>query len=136
PPVDLGAFKFTPDPHWGPLADDVRQRAWDDVVRVIHPNWMTETSRANLFLLEGGKVLTPPLHHGCVHGLMRAMLRETLPSRGIPIQEAPLSLDRLASAQAVFLTNSVRRIQWVSQVEGHSFSPDPVKEIFDLLHSK
>lgn len=126
----LSEFKVTPNAQWDALETQGREQGWDDMIRLRDGKWMIETMRANLFIIENEKIYTPPLSEGCVDGVMRQWLISTLGDAGIPIFSLPLSTHRLAKADGVFLTNAVRRIQWVSQIKSYYFPPDPVRALY------
>ena len=63
---------------------------------------LAEATTANLFLLIGGALLTPPVDEGALPGIVRADLIAKF--RG---QEAALEVDELARAEEAFLTNAL-----------------------------
>ena len=66
-------------------------------------NELTEGARTNLFVQKGEILLTPPLEAGVLNGVLRRrLLREGR------AQEAPLNLNDLREAEAVFAGNSLR----------------------------
>jgi branched-chain amino acid aminotransferase len=67
----------------------------------------------NVFALEEGRVLTPPLSDGVLDGITRAILMATL-----PVREQSLTPERLLSADGVYLTNSVWGIRPVEKLNG------------------
>jgi branched-subunit amino acid aminotransferase/4-amino-4-deoxychorismate lyase len=71
-----------------------------------------EASRANVFIVEGGEMVTPPDDGRLLAGVTRRRLIELL-----PVREEPVSLDRLLAADEVFLTGSIRGIEPVSNFE-------------------
>lgn len=131
-PSRLSGYKFSPDPDWDALNLYCRQKGWDDVIR-CEDHGITETPIANLFLIEGEQVLTPSLDQGGVKGLMREWIIQAMHSRGRPVIQSPVSLDRLLQADGVFLTNAVRRIQWVHSIGDRRYSPDPVLRLYEML---
>lgn len=71
----------------------------------------------NLFLMEGERVLTPALSEGVLPGIMRGLiLSQIAPALGIEVVEAPLSLSRFLTAEAIFVTNSLRLLARVTAV--------------------
>ncbi len=70
---------------------------------------LLETTRANVFLLIGGRLLTPPLDGRILPGIARAHVLRTTPDAA----EARLTLDDLAIADAVLITNALRGLQTV-----------------------
>ncbi|MBS7538625.1 aminotransferase class IV [Ancylobacter lacus] len=79
---------------------------------------------ANVFVLKAGRLLTPPLAEGCLPGVMRALVLEAAPALGLVAAEAPLAPDDLATAEAVFLTNSVRFLRPVTALDGAALAQD------------
>jgi para-aminobenzoate synthetase / 4-amino-4-deoxychorismate lyase len=65
---------------------------------------LLETTRANVFLLRGGALATPPLDGSILPGVTRALLLERA-------RELPLTLADLEQADAVLLTSSVRLLE-------------------------
>ncbi|SFV37748.1 para-aminobenzoate synthetase / 4-amino-4-deoxychorismate lyase [Devosia crocina] len=75
----------------------------DEVVFLNERSELTEGSITNLFIERDGTLLTPPLSSGLLPGTLRAELVETGQAR-----ETILTLADLATAEAIFLGNSVR----------------------------
>jgi len=67
---------------------------------------LTEGSRSNLFIEQGGQLLTPPLSSGLLPGT----LRQQLLSKG-RAREQILTLADLQSAPRIYVGNSVRNLQ-------------------------
>ena len=70
-----------------------------------------ETTRANVFALAGGVLLTPPLDGSILPGVTRAVLLEAARALGVPAREAPVALATLRAADAVLLTGSLRLVE-------------------------
>ncbi len=67
-----------------------------------------EASVANVWLLERGKLVTPPADGRLLPGVTRAMLVALGPLSGLDVRVEPISLERARSAAQIFLTSSVR----------------------------
>jgi para-aminobenzoate synthetase/4-amino-4-deoxychorismate lyase len=76
---------------------------FDDVLLINAHGQATESSRANIVIKQGGRLVTPAL--SC--GLLPGVYRERLIARGV-IAEATLTPDDLATADRLWLINSVR----------------------------
>lgn len=70
----------------------------------------------NLFLLRGKELITPPVETGAMAGTLRAWIMDEAPGLGLPVQEASITLAAALSADAVFLTNSLRLIAPVTAI--------------------
>lgn len=75
-----------------------------DVIFMNEKGFITESSKANLFIQLKGKILTPPLDCGLLPGTMRHQLLKENSS----IEEAYLNKQDLETAEKIWLTNSVR----------------------------
>jgi para-aminobenzoate synthetase/4-amino-4-deoxychorismate lyase len=71
-----------------------------------------EASRANVFIVESGEIVTPPLDGRLLAGVTRRRILELL-----PVREEPVGLDRLLAADEVFLTGSIRGVEPVRDFE-------------------
>jgi para-aminobenzoate synthetase/4-amino-4-deoxychorismate lyase len=68
---------------------------------------LLETDRANVFAVIDGVLLTPPADGRLLPGTTRAAVLRAARSRGIRSGQKPLTLDELAEATEVFVTNAV-----------------------------
>ena len=72
-----------------------------------------EASRANVFVVEDGRIFTPPADGRILPGVTRRSVLDLL-----PVWEEPIVIDRLLAADEVFLSGSVRGIEPVWELEG------------------
>ncbi len=77
-----------------------------------------EASRANVFLALDGALLTPPLDGRILPGIARRRAIEVAAEAGIEVREEAVALDRLAQADEIFLTGSVRGVEPAASVDG------------------
>lgn len=103
----------------------------DDAIILNAFGRVCESSIANIFIIRDKKVITPPLSEGCVAGVIRRWLIENF-----TIEEKPLSVDELLSADELFLTNSIQLIKWVKRFRSKTFGNEKVKEIFTYVVEK
>jgi para-aminobenzoate synthetase / 4-amino-4-deoxychorismate lyase len=82
-----------------------------------------EASRANVFAVEDGVLLTPAADGRILPGVARARAIETAGSLGIEVREERLDVQRLIAAGEVFLTGSVRGIEPVGAVGETALGP-------------
>lgn len=68
---------------------------------------------ANLFIVSGGRIITPPLGDNGVAGVMRAQLMDM-----VQVDEQVLVVDDVMQADELFLTNAVRGIMPVATLAG------------------
>ena len=83
---------------------------FDEVLLLNEKGQLAECASANIFLVRGGRVLTPPLSSGCLPGVTREILLEIAPEAGIELAERDLTLDDLSSADEVFISSTTREV--------------------------
>ncbi|PYC76346.1 4-amino-4-deoxychorismate lyase [Streptomyces tateyamensis] len=83
---------------------------------------LCEGTGSNVFVVLGGKLLTPPLSSGCLAGVTRALVAEWCGA-----EEAELPYAVLREAEEVFLTSTLRDVQAVARIDEHELAaPGPV----------
>ncbi|HET9894008.1 MAG TPA: aminotransferase class IV [Streptosporangiaceae bacterium] len=84
---------------------------------------LCEGTGTNVFVVQGGRLLTPPLASGCLAGVTRALVIEWAHA-----VEEHLPLDALASADEAFLSGTTRDVQPIKRVNGVALpaAPGPV----------
>ncbi len=75
-------------------------------------------SYSNLALIEGDRVIVPPLASGCLPGTLRARLLTVAPQSGWRVVERPIALTDLIAADVPVLTNSVMIVQPIGRIDG------------------
>ena len=84
---------------------------------------LCEGTGSNVFLVRGGRLITPPLSSGCLAGITRALVLEWV---GGSEEDVPLSA--FTEADEAFLTSTTRDVQPIRAVDGKVFpaAPGPV----------
>jgi para-aminobenzoate synthetase/4-amino-4-deoxychorismate lyase len=77
-----------------------------------------ETDKANVFAVIDGVLLTPPADGRLLPGTTRAAVMRAAREHGIRVGQKPLTLDQLASASEVFVTNAVVGVLPVAAIDG------------------
>ena len=79
---------------------------------------MLEGSRSTIFLIEGKKLLTPPLTLPILPGVTRDVILEEAVAMGLEVVEEPFGLARLLAADMVFISASVRGLRPAMTLDG------------------
>ena len=85
---------------------------------------MLEVSRANVFAVRDGRVLTPPLDGSILPGVARRGLIEEATEVGIELSEETATVADLRSADEVFLTGSLRGVEPIRAIDGEPIVVD------------
>lgn len=108
-PVDAGDpflfHKTTRRARWDAASAEAARLGLDDMVFVNRDGFLTETTRANLFVERDGRLLTPRAAHGLLPGVLRRELLET--GRAV---EADLRVEDLAGG-VWWVGNSLRGLR-------------------------
>src|SRR5580692_3631435 len=89
------------------------EQGFDEVILLNERGEIAELTSANIFVVHGDRVSTPPLSSGCLPGITRATLLDIA-----QIDERTLFPADLESADEVFITSTTRELMPVSEVEG------------------
>jgi branched-chain amino acid aminotransferase len=92
--------------------------------------YIADSTIANIFIIKDMIIHTPALKEGCVNGVMRRYLLETLPSAGYEVKQVSLTPELLQHADEVFLTNAINGIRWVKQFRDTGYRHEMVTEIY------
>lgn len=94
----------------------------DDALMLNTRARIASSTIANVFILEPGRLVTPPVSEGVLPGIVRQRVLALAPRLGLKALEAPLSAYRAQHAEGMFLTNSLRLVRPVSRLDGTVFS--------------
>jgi 4-amino-4-deoxychorismate lyase len=79
---------------------------------------LISATAANVFLVTGGRLVTPDIRDCGVAGVMRQIVLEAAGELGLPVGIEDLSLAQLTAADEVFVTNAVVGIRPVGELAG------------------
>ncbi|HEY1854928.1 MAG TPA: aminotransferase class IV [Solirubrobacterales bacterium] len=77
-----------------------------------------EGSRSNVFAVIERELITPPLDGEILPGVTRSGTIEVAAELGFSLREGRLELDRLREADEAFLTNALRGVEPVREIDG------------------
>lgn len=94
-----------------------------DALFTNHRGHVAEGTATNVFLVDRGRLVTPPLEEGLLPGVTRKHLIGIAHRIGVEVRERAFGVDRLSSADEVFVANSLAEVVPVSRVEGRRVGP-------------
>jgi branched-chain amino acid aminotransferase len=107
--------------------EHVHAQGFDDALLLNEQGQLAECTSANVFLVRGGQILTPPLASGCLPGITREVLREVIPAAGYTLEEQDLTPADLDSAEEVFISSTTREVAGVGSIDPNWKFPAPGK---------
>jgi branched-chain amino acid aminotransferase len=99
---------------------EARLRGADDALILNTSGMVAEASGANIFLVSGQTLLTPPANDGALEGITRASVLECARELAIEYREATLARYDLLKADEVFLTGTGARVVPVATLDGQT----------------
>lgn len=116
---------------------------YDEAVMLTQDGHVSEATGENVFIVQNGELVTPPLYDGVLAGITRQTIMELADEMSIPVQERPILRDELYSAEEVFLCGTAAEITPVLNVDRREVSKGPgpmtrkIREtFFDVVHGK
>jgi branched-chain amino acid aminotransferase len=95
----------------------VRAEGYDDALLLNEHGNLVECTSANIFLVRGLQIFTPPLTSGCLPGITRETLREVVPAAGYALLEQDLTPSNLDSAEEIFVSSTTREVAGVGSIQ-------------------
>ena len=100
------------------LLEMAQDRGFDEVILLNERGQVAECTSANIFIANGGQILTPPLNSGCLAGITREVILSELHVPGVQICEKDLTPADVQSADEIFITSTTRELLRVLEIEG------------------
>lgn len=85
---------------------EARQRGADEALLLNDRSTIAEAAVANIFLVHGQTIATPPTSDGCLAGINRRAVLELAPSLGLEARERSLTRADVFAADEMFMTGS------------------------------
>ena len=92
-------------------------RGCSDAVMLNNAGHVACTTMGNLFIVKDGKITTPSIDAGVLNGVGRQILMQCY-----DVSEATITEEDLLDADEIFLTNSIRGMQFFKTLEGRVYS--------------
>ncbi|MBK9256399.1 MAG: aminotransferase class IV [Saprospiraceae bacterium] len=108
---------------------DMNSQKADDVLYISN-NFITESSRSNVFIVLNGTLVTPD--KGILHGITRKKILQ-FAAEYLPVEIRNFTKEELFGAEEVFLTSSTRRISPVTQIDENQYN---IGQITRLLYDR
>lgn len=107
---------------YGQAAMYAQQQGWSDALVLNHRQTVADATIANLFLVQGDKVITSPLTDGPVAGTVRRYLLSQSETFNFQVLERSILPGDLALSQEAFFTNAIYGLRWIRSCGEHVYS--------------
>ena len=110
-----------------------KKNKFDDCIVLNSFERICDSAIANIFIIDGNNIYTPPLSEGCVAGVMRRWMLEKFDLKEYHVIEKKLSINDVLNADEFFLTNSISHLRWVKKFRDRNYNNKKVKEIYSHI---
>lgn len=110
-----------------------RSVGWDECILTNHVGQISEGLSSNIFIVKNDGLITPTLDSGCVNGVMRNYLVGLV---GHEIIERNVEVEELLDADEILMTNAIKGVQWVKELDGKIYGNKKASQLTSLLNSK
>ena len=99
---------------------------------------VAEGTGSNVFMVQNGKLKTPPPEAGLLEGVTRALTLDLATAEAVPCEETHFTPQELFQSDECFITSTTKEILPVKQVDEKEFSivPGPVTKKLMLAYRK
>lgn len=95
----------------------------EEAILLNSDGFVAECTADNVFVVHKGRLMTPSLSAGALHGITRNTVLECASALGIPTSEPNLSRYEVYIADEMFLTGTAAEIVPVVKVDGRTIGP-------------
>jgi branched-subunit amino acid aminotransferase/4-amino-4-deoxychorismate lyase len=114
-----------------------RNQHCDDSLIMNDYENIIESTHSNLFIVRNGTIITPGLDEGCIPGVMRKNILKIIENKTeYSLERGIIRQKDLMEADEVFLTNSIRGIQWVVGFKEKRYYHKVSASLSDLLNQQ
>lgn len=116
---------------------DARDAGYDDCIFLDQSGHVCELAAANIFMVRGGRLITPDTSSDLLEGINRRAILEIAEAAGIPTQERTVDLTELYIADEVFVCGTSAFVGSVAEIDGRHLSKEtPITKKIAALHGE
>ena len=119
---------------------EAQKTGFDDALLLNTKHVVTGATSSNVFVVMGGKIITPSLSDGVLPGIARSKIIELCASMDIIVLEKSITKTHIEYSEESFISNVVTGITPISVIEGAYVAQNPVgsltKRIFEAYRDR
>ena len=106
---------------------ETHKAGYQEAILLNEAGYVADGSGENIFLVRGGKLITPPVNASILEGITRATIIELAHDEGIEVVEREVARAELYIADEVFVTGTAAEVCPISEVDDHVIgTPGPI----------
>jgi len=90
---------------------------YDEAIMLNYSGKVSEGSAENIFLVNNGEIVTPPLSAGILNGITRDSVIKIAKSDGVSVTEANIDREDLYVSDEVFMTGTAAEVKSVTEID-------------------
>jgi branched-chain amino acid aminotransferase len=109
---------------------------FDEAIVLTEAGKVSEGSAENLFMVRGGKLVTPGVNDDILEGITRAGIIEIAAELGIPVVERQIDRSELYIADEIFLVGTGAQVSPVIEVDHRAVGTGKIGELTKRIQSR
>ncbi|HVB14576.1 MAG TPA: branched-chain amino acid transaminase [Candidatus Dormibacteraeota bacterium] len=114
-------------------ADEARSLGFDEALMLTHDGQVAEASSANLFMVQDGVVVTPPVTDDLLVGITRDCVLAMVRQRGWEMEVRQIDRSELLAADEAFLCGTGVQIAPITSIDGRQVGEGKLGELTHQL---
>lgn len=116
---------------------DALDAGYDDCIFLDQAGHVCELAAANIFMVRGGRLITPDTSSDLLEGINRRTIIELAEANGIIVQERTVDLTELYIADEVFVCGTSAFVGSVAEIDGRLLGKEtPITKKIASLHAE
>lgn len=114
-------------------------RGFDDALFVGAAGEVRECTSANIFMVRGDAILTPPRDESVLHGVTQDFLQECALAIGMHMVEERFNVPALVTAEETFMSSTSSEVLAVTRIDQHAIGTGPgprTSRLFDEFRTR
>lgn len=96
---------------------EAQKAGYAEAIMLDAQGYVSEASGENIFVVRGGRVITPPFGSAILGGITRDTLLTLIREMGLPVEERAIARDELYIADEVFLCGTAAEVTPVAEID-------------------
>lgn len=107
----------------------------DNCILINEKKMVVEALNGNIFMVVGNSIKTPPLTEGCIKGIARKKIIETITNlSNYKLEETAILPFELLKSDEIFITNVIKGIQPITNYKSANFATQVSKELASIYY--
>lgn len=112
---------------------DAVNSGYDEAILLNTEGFVAEGPGENIFIVENGKLITPPLSACALAGITRDSIIKIAEDEGINFEERNISREQLYAADEAFFTGTAAEVTPIRGIDGHTIGSGKRGELTEKL---